>query len=140
MTEDTLTEGDVLHAAATLVAAFRATDVRAYFDCFTEDATFVFHTEPDRLDTRQSYEELWAKWIAAGWHVTNCVSSNRRVQLFAATAVFTHDVRTTTSTGGLTESTRERETIVFHRFGSAVKAVHEHLSPVPEHSPEASAP
>lgn len=140
MTEDALTEADVLHAAATLVAAFRATDGGAYFDCFAEDATFVFHTEPDRLNTRKMYEQLWAEWIASGWRVTDCVSSNRRVQLFGATAVFTHDVRTTTSAGGATESTRERETIVFHRSGSAVKAVHEHLSPVPEHSPEASAP
>ncbi|MHA7286969.1 YybH family protein [Arthrobacter sp. MDT3-44] len=131
MTGTHLTEEDVTRAAAVLVDAFRATDTRAYFDCFAEDATFVFSTEDRRLDSRGAYEQLWAEWLAAGWRVTACSSSNPRVQLLGDVAIFTHDVRTTTSTAGVPETTHERETIVFHRSGGAVRAVHEHLSPVP---------
>ena len=55
----------------------------------------------------------------------------------ALVAAFVHDVRTTTETGGVAETTAERETIVFHRTADgSVSAVHEHLSPVPP-TPEA---
>ncbi|MHA7279673.1 YybH family protein [Arthrobacter sp. MDT2-2] len=131
MPTDQLTEDDVLRAAATVVEAFGATDTRRYFDCFTADATFVFHGEDQRLDSRPAYEELWARWLQDGWRVTECLSSNQRVQLLGGTAVFTHDVLTTTTTDDVSDTSRERETIVFHRVGDAVKAVHEHLSPVP---------
>ena len=60
MPNENLTDDVVLTAATALVAAFRATDTRAYFDSFAEDATFVFHTEQHRLDTRAAYEQLWA--------------------------------------------------------------------------------
>jgi hypothetical protein len=45
MSDDDLTVADVLHAATTLITAFATTDTRAYFACFSEDASFVFHTE-----------------------------------------------------------------------------------------------
>lgn len=134
-----LTEGDVLAAADAIVAAFQATDTRAYFDCFAEDATFVFHTEERRLGSRSAYEGFWNAWLAEGWRVTECLSSNPLVQLLGATAVFTHDVRTTTTVGGTSETTHERETIVFHRRNSAIHAVHEHLSPTSDAN-ETSAP
>lgn len=134
-----LTDAEVLAAADAVVAAFRAMDTQAYFDCFAEDATFVFHTEQGRLGSRRAYEELWATWLADGWRVTECISGNPRIQLLGATAVFTHDVRTTTSIGGTTETTRERETIVFHRSNGSVEAVHEHLSPTPDDAPEEDA-
>ncbi|MBG6225505.1 ketosteroid isomerase-like protein [Arthrobacter sp. CAN_A2] len=137
--DDVLTEVEVLAAAAALVAAFRATDTGAYFRCFAPDATFVFHTEPHPLEDRAAYEELWAGWIADGWRVTDCTSSGPRVQVFGATAVFTHHVRTTTSVGGASETTSERETIVFRRAGSSIEAVHEHLSPAPDDATEESA-
>lgn len=126
-----LTEDDVLRAASTVVEAFGATDTPTYFASFTEDATFVFHGEDRRLDSRAAYEELWAGWLADGWRVTECLSSNPRVQILGEAAIFTHDVRTTTTTGGVSDTSHERETIVFHRVGDAVKAVHEHLSPAP---------
>jgi ketosteroid isomerase-like protein len=140
MPDENLTDDDVLEAATALVAAFRATDTRAYFDSFAEDATFVFHTEQRRLDSRADYERLWDGWIADGWRVTECISSNPRVQLLGDTAVFTHDVRTTTALDGASDTTRERETIVFRRSGTALKAVHEHLSPVPAEAPEGNTP
>lgn len=140
MTGTELTEEEVLTAAAGVVAAFGATRTRAYFDCFTEDATFVFHTEARRLDSRADYEQLWAGWLDDGWQVTACFSSNQRVQLMGPVAVFTHDVQTTTSTGGVPETTQERETIVFRRLPTGILAVHEHLSPTPDDSPEESAP
>lgn len=136
--EQDLTEKDVLTAAAHLVAAFRATDTQSYFASFTEDATFVFHTEDRRLGSRAEYEELWGGWLDEGWRVTECISNGPRVQLLDGTAVFSHDVTTTTSTGGSSITTHERETIVFHRTDAGIKAVHEHLSPGPAGSTKAA--
>ncbi|TIC79676.1 DUF4440 domain-containing protein [Nocardioides sp. GY 10113] len=132
-----LSAAQVHEAADRLVAAFAATDTAAYFACFDEDATFVFHPEPARLGDRAAYETLWAEWLADGWRVESCVSSDRQVQLLGDVAVFTHDVRTTTSVPGdlpgdsarSQETVTERETIVFRRVGDALLAVHEHLSP-----------
>ncbi|MFI7584960.1 YybH family protein [Kocuria sp. M1N1S27] len=131
-TSSPLTREEVERAAAALVAAFAATDTRAYFDAFAPDADFVFHTEPDRLPDRDSYERLWRGWLADGWRVLSCESSGAVVHLCGEAAVFVHDVRTTTETDGVTGTTAERETIVFHRTADgSVTAVHEHLSPVP---------
>lgn len=129
-----LTEADVLAAADRLVAAFAATDTDAYFDCFTADATFVFHPEHERLADRAAYERLWAGWTASGWRVRSCVSSDRLVQTFGHTAVFSHTVRTVkvSDAGAEPTATTERETVVFVRDGDGVRAVHERLSPVPE--------
>ncbi|MCV7252679.1 nuclear transport factor 2 family protein [Mycobacterium hackensackense] len=126
-----MNQEDVLAAADELVAAFAATDTAAYFACFSPDATFVFHPEDSRLDSRAAYEAVWANWLDAGWRVVSCTSSHRLVQLFGDVAVFTHTVRTTTSDGGVETTSDERETIVFTRDGDRLLAVHEHLSPVP---------
>ena len=128
MTE--LTEPAVLAAADDLVAAFAATDTAAYFACFAPDATFCFHTEPARLDDRAAYEALWKSWLADGWQVLGCESTERKVQLVGDTAIFTHTVRTTVrpETDAAPETYTERETIVFAAEG--LRAVHEHLSPV----------
>jgi ketosteroid isomerase-like protein len=124
-------EGDVLAAASAIVDAFAATDGERYFSLFAPDATFVFHTEPERLDDRAAYERLWADWVDGGWEVTSCVSSGRRVQPFAGGAVFTHSVSTSVQTPDGPESYRERETIVFRAEADRLIAVHEHLSPQP---------
>jgi ketosteroid isomerase-like protein len=147
----------VLAAAGRLVAAFAATDTRAYFDCFAPDATFVFHAEGKRLDDRAEYEALWVTWVESGWRVVSCDSTARRVQVVGDVAVFTHDVRTVTSApaespaagpastepalgdtdaakpgaGVVHTTTRERETIVFTRTADGLVAIHEHLSPAP---------
>lgn len=135
--DETLDESTVLAAADRLVAAFAASDTAAYFGCFSPEATFVFHTEPARLDDRAAYEALWASWLADGWQVVACASSDRKVQLVGSTAVFSHTVRTTVrpATGSAEESYAERETIVFTttgRTGAGLVAVHEHLSPIAE--------
>ncbi|XBB69919.1 nuclear transport factor 2 family protein [Nocardioides sp. WV_118_6] len=129
-----LTEAAVLAAADHLVAAFAATDTDAYFACFAPDATFVFHTEPARLDDRAAYEALWASWLADGWQVLACASTERKVQVAGSTAIFTHTVRTTVrpAAGAAEESYAERETIVFTATGAGLVAVHEHLSPIAE--------
>lgn len=130
MPDKDLTKDEVLHAASAIVEAFGNTDTDAYFGCFADDASFVFYTEALRFDTRADYEKAWAGWLAEGWSVTGCSSSNQLVQLLGAAAVFTHDVVTTTSTGEESDTTRERETIVFRRTGTGIRAVHEHLSPL----------
>ena len=129
-------EADVLAAAASIVDAYAATDGDRYFGTFAPEATFVFHTEPERLADRATYERIWADWIASGWSVVSCVSSDQLAQPFPGGAVFSHTVDTTVDTGQGTESYRERETIVFRLddasdAGSRLVAVHEHLSPLP---------
>lgn len=126
-----LTTEQVLAATDRLVAAFAATDTAAYFDCFAPSATFVFHPEPDRLDDRASYERLWAGWLADGWRVESCTSTDRLVQVHGDTGVLTHHVHTVTVVDGERTETDERESIVFVLDGDRVVAVHEHLSPCP---------
>jgi ketosteroid isomerase-like protein len=128
----TLTSDEVLTATDELIAAFAATDTAAYFAWFTPDATFVFHPEDRRFDDRAAYEAVWASWLAAGWRVVSCVSSDRLVQIFGDVAVLTHTCDAVTSVDGQETTLRERETIVFVRDGDRLLAVHEHLSPMPE--------
>lgn len=125
-------EQEVLAAADALVAAFASSDADAYFACFAEDATFVFHTEPRRLESRREYRELWDGWVAEdGFRVVSCASAGARVQVLGDTAVFTHDVATVVETTEGRTSSAERETIVFTRAGGGWTAVHEHLSAAP---------
>lgn len=134
-----LTEREVLAAAAELVAAFSRTDTQAYFAAFSPEATFIFHPEAQRLESRSEYEDLWNGWLADGWSVTGCESTDARVQLCGTSAIFSHTVKTTTRVGEITETLRERETIVFTRQGSRILAVHEHLSTAPSGAAESSA-
>ena len=131
----TLTSAQVMSATDRLVEAFAATDTAAYFACFSPDASFVFHPESARLDDRAAYEALWASWLAEGWRVVSCTSSDRLIQIHGDTAVLSHTVDTVTSVNGQQSTARERESIVFVLDGERVPplpvAVHEHLSPVP---------
>jgi ketosteroid isomerase-like protein len=123
---------EVEAAASAIVEAFAATDRDRYFAGFDPEATFVFHTEPARLDDRAAYERLWDEWVASGWRVVSCESTDRHVQLLSGGAVFTHSVATTVETGEGRDSYRERETIVFRTDATGgLVAVHEHLSPEP---------
>ena len=131
MTLSTPTDEAVRAAASAIVEAFAATDGPRYFSLFTPDATFVFHTEPARLEDRAAYEALWEEWERDGWSVKSCTSSAPAVQTFPGGAVFTHSVNTSVSTSDGPESYRERETIVFRSDPAGLVAVHEHLSPQP---------
>ena len=131
-------EAAVLSAAADLVAAFGAHESAAYFGAFAPEATFVFHTTPERLPDRASYERLWRRWEQEdGFRVHGCESSDPIVQLLGDAAVFVHDVTTDLELGGSRETARERETIVFEHRGSRWLAVHEHLSPRPDQEEKA---
>lgn len=126
------TEEQVLDAAAALVAAFAAHDTAGYFDAFAPDASFVFYTTPDRLESRAAYERLWGEWERdAGFRVQGCVSRNRRVQVHGTAAIFVHDVETRVEMDAVVTTVLERETIVFERRAGRWIAVHEHLSPQP---------
>lgn len=127
------TEAEVLAAADEIVAAFAAHDSDRYFSLFAEDATFVFYTAADRLNSRSDYEHLWQDWEReSDFRVLSCSSHDRRVQLFDGFAVFTHAVTTQLRFDGETSQVHERETIVFHERNGRWLAVHEHLSPIPE--------
>jgi uncharacterized protein (TIGR02246 family) len=124
---------EVLSAAADLVRAFGSGDVEGYFGCFAEDATFVFHSTPQVLESRAAYREEWASWERAdGFRVLACTSSEQRVQDLGDVAVFTHRVRTRVHAAGEEAELHERETVVFRRRGDGRwLAAHEHLSPEP---------
>lgn len=121
---------EVEAAAAAIVDAFASTDGERYFAAFADDASFVFHTEPTRLDSRAAYERLWSTWVESGWRVVSCASSEPLVQPVPGGAVFSHTVDTTVETAEGRESYRERESIVFAVDGDRLVAVHEHLSPL----------
>ena len=119
-------------AASAIVDAFAATDGDRYFAGFAPDATFVFHTEPARLDDRAAYERLWARVgrerLARRPRAPRATAACRS---FPGGAVFTHTVDTSVETADGPESYRERETIVFAGDDDDLVAVHEHLSPLP---------
>jgi len=131
MIQTTPTTDDVLAAASAIVSAFTATDGERYFSLFAPEATFVFHTEPERLDDRAAYEQKWQEWVASGWKVTSCESRAQHVQPMPGGAVFSHSVSTSVSTPDGPESYREQETIVFRAEAHGLIAIHEHLSPQP---------
>jgi hypothetical protein len=124
---------DVLSAAAKIVEDFGNHRTADYFAGFAENASFMFYTHGSRLDSRQAYEELWAKWEREdGFKVHACRSSNQLVQLIGSgAAVFSHLVSSDIEFAGEVSTIEERETIVFAKVDSAWIAVHEHLSPKP---------
>ncbi|MBD1541337.1 nuclear transport factor 2 family protein [Arthrobacter sp. IA7] len=129
---DLITTAEVESAAQRLMTAFAATDTDRYFDCFAPDATFVFHSEPDRLSSRGEYRSLWQRWLEDGWRVAECASSNAHIQIAGPLAVFSHDVETVIDVSGTKETLLERETIIFARTETGrVLAIHEHLSSSP---------
>lgn len=120
----------VSQAAAELVAAFASNDTERYFACFSEDATFVFHTLPQPLLSRQAYQALWQQWQEEGFKVLDCQSSNATISLQGDLAIFIHDVATRIGLNGEEQQLAERETILFRRHNSRWLACHEHLSVV----------
>jgi hypothetical protein len=122
---------EVLAAAAKIVADFGNHRTADYFSGFSSDATFMFYTHTERLDSRSAYQALWAKWESEdGFKVHGCRSSNQLVQLIGQdAAVFTHLVSSDIEFAGEVSTVEERETIVFAKVGDNWLAVHEHLSP-----------
>lgn len=132
------TSDEVLVAADRIVEAFRATDTARYFAGFSKDATFIFHPEAHRLQSRAEYEALWATWLGSNWRVTSCESTDRLVQAFPGGAVFSHTVHTAVDSDDGPDAYIERETIVFQAKGDGqLIAIHEHLSTTP--TPELAA-
>ena len=129
---DLITTAEVESAAQRLMTAFAATDTDRYFDCFAPDASFVFHSEPGRLSSREEYRALGQNWLSDGWRVAECASSNAYIQNAGTCAVFSHDVETVIDVAGTKETLHDGETIIFTRTESGnVLAIHEHLSPAP---------
>ena len=123
---------EVLATARELVAAFGRHDPDAYFPLFATDASFVFYTHPDMLNTRAEWKELWATWEKDfGFRVHSCESHDGVVQMLSDdVAVFRHRVVSDIAFDGSRDTLVERETIVFtYRDGEWV-AIHEHLSPL----------
>jgi uncharacterized protein (TIGR02246 family) len=126
-------EAEVRAAAERLVAAFGLGRLDDYFASFADDATFLFHSTPDRLESVDAYRRLWDRWVREDdFRVIGCISSGARVQVLGDAAVFLHDVITDVRTRAGAETLHERETIIFARQSDGRwLAVHEHLSPAP---------
>ena len=124
---------EVRAAADALVTAFGRNDLDAYFACFRDDATFLFHTTDRLLTSTAEYRRLWDEWVRdEGFRVLDCATSDTVVHDHGGWAVLTHTVRTTVSTAAGRSVLHERETIVFRREDDGRwLAVHEHLSPAP---------
>lgn len=127
-------DAQILSAANALVAAFGCHDTSRYFAAFAEDASFLFHTHPARLENRAAYQALWQQWeTEAGFQVLACQSSDQHVQWLGELALFTHQVTTTVQLDGVEQMLQERESILFRQHADGRwLAVHEHLSPLPE--------
>jgi ketosteroid isomerase-like protein len=124
---------EVAAAAEALVDAFGRGDLEAYFACFSEDATFLFHTTDRLLGSRDEYRREWDRWVREdGFRVLGCTTEGSRIDEYGGVAVLTHEVRTTVTTRAGRDLLHERETIVFRRAEDGRwLAVHEHLSPAP---------
>ncbi|WP_050577190.1 YybH family protein [Pseudomonas cremoricolorata] len=120
-------EAEVQAAAERLVEAFASNDTARYFACFSDDATFVFHTQPRPLSL-EAYKALWQQWQSEGFAVLGCRSSAAHVSLYGEVAIFIHDVATQLYLDGQEQHLQERETIVFRREDGRWLACHEHLS------------
>lgn len=121
----------VLAAAGTLLSAFAAGDMDGYFGSFAADASFVFHSVPERLGSTAAYRTAWAQWERdLGLRILGCESFDQDVRLVApGVALFIHAVRVRALTHAGPETREERETIVFVRDAAGRwAAVHEHLS------------
>ncbi|SCX44485.1 conserved hypothetical protein [Klenkia marina] len=127
-------DDDVLAALDRLVAAFGAGDEEAYFACIAPEATFVLPGYP-RYGSREEYRAAWRSWVADGFAVLGCTSTDRHVQWVGETALVTHRVRTAVRVGDDHARTVERETVVLAQVDGPWLVVHEHLSPAEENSP-----
>jgi ketosteroid isomerase-like protein len=126
-------EAEVRAAAERLVSAFGSERLDDYFACFADNASFVFYTTAERLESVAAYRQLWDQWVAEdGFRVAGCLSTAVRIQMLGDVAVMVHNVETDVVTRAGADTLRERETIVFARQGDGRwLAVHEHLSPAP---------
>ena len=95
MTTDRTHPRGGVEAASDIVRGLRRNRRQRYFAAFAPDATFVFHTEPARLDDRATYEPSGPSWVDGGWRVTSCTSSDQLAEPFPGGAVFSHSVDTT---------------------------------------------
>jgi ketosteroid isomerase-like protein len=112
--------------------AFGRHDVDEYFSCFAEDATFVFYSTPERLESKAAFEAEWKRWEAEyGYHVLSCVASGRRVQIVTDdVGLVSHSLTTRVSTKSGEEVLEERETMVLRKDqAGGWQCVHEHVSP-----------
>jgi len=125
---------EVTATADAIIAAYAANRIDDYFQAFHPEATFVFYSSPERLNSRAEFREEWDREIREdAFEVLECVSSDQLVQPLGDVAVFTHRLETRLRTNSGEETILERETIVLSRQADGSwLAVHEHLSPDPK--------
>ena len=128
LSNDPLAISQVREAYDRLMSAFASADTDEYFECFHENASFVFPGEAV-LDSRAAYRSTWSRWEREGVRFTDVVAHDVRIHVVGAAAVVTHLIETTVEADGETSVDRERESIVFCKVDGRWLAIHEHLSP-----------
>ena len=132
----TISQDEAIACLDRLVDAFSRTDTDSYFGVLDPGASFVFAGEPEPLVGRDAYRRLWEGWVASGWRVTGCDSTERRVMLAGPVAVITHRVLTRTTGPDGEQRLDERESVVVVRGDDGVvRVLHEHLSPTTTEEP-----
>lgn len=96
---DPVAISQVREAYDRLMSAFASADTDKYFDCFHEDASFVFPGEAV-LDSRAAYRSTWSRWERAGLRFTDVVADDVRVRVIGAAALVTHRIETTVVADG----------------------------------------
>ena len=126
-------EVEVEAAAVALLDAFAKNDLPRYFGSFLPEASFIFPIVDHVMHSPAEYAAEWQRWVEADdFKVTECLSFDRKIQVYGDLAIFTHRI-ITRSTGHSGERTlHERETIIFKRVGGVWMAAHEHVSPLVE--------
>lgn len=132
MTDDNAVK-EVAAAAEAMVRVFGSNEIDGYFATFHPDATFIFYTAPERLESRAAYRAERERWAREdGFRVISCTSRDQKIQVFDDVGVFTHRVVTRLGSNSGEETVYERETIVFARREDGTwLGVHEHLSEDP---------
>ena len=120
-------------AAVALLDAFAKNDRPRYFGSFLPEATFVFPIVDRVMVSREDYAAEWQRWIDTDdFKVTECLSTDRMIQVYGEVAIFIHRTVTRSTDRGGERTLHERETIIFNKVNGEWWAVHEHVSPLVE--------
>lgn len=117
-------------AAEAIVRAFERNDESDYFSRFSPTCTFIFAPDNTVHPDRASWHSAWSELQESGWRVEKCRTLESGSHVFPQGGVFWHMLETTALVDGVTQTYRERETIVFENSQEGLLAVHEHLSSV----------
>jgi ketosteroid isomerase-like protein len=115
--------------------AYERNDLKAYFDCYTDDMTQFY--QQGRLDLPE-YRRLWEKEIADGGGIVEVRLADMTIQMGpsndAAVAVYRIFAKQRHPDGTVTEGWNEESDVLFRR-GGRWRIAHVHYSDAPKEAP-----